>query len=258
MTANLAQRQPSIAEAPRERWLIRLKRWVSELAHRVQVLPRASVAQSSDSGEVAQPQYHEARNRQHELDDARAAGRSAILFRRESREDELDRPSVSLRQSADDSAEQFTPVDRGEFYSHLPGGTPSGAERGLAPAATTTSASVIAADAIWTGTLVTSGSVQVLGVVNGERIEAQRLEVAQGASVRATVIAGSCMIAGAVEGSLDCRERLAIAASGNVRGSVTAGTLVVEEGALIAGDLRMRDSLVHHDDPAVVDSSVNT
>jgi cytoskeletal protein CcmA (bactofilin family) len=250
MTANLAQHQPSLADADRKHWLARFADWIRALAQRAQLLP--GVALSATTGELAPGQYHDARNRQRERDDARTAGRSAILFRRDSREDELDRPSVSLRQSADDSADQFTPVDRGEFYSHLPGGTPTGAERGLTPAATTTSASVIAADAVWTGTLVTSGSVQVLGVVNGERIEAQRLEVAQGASVNATVVVGSCMIAGAVEGSLDCRERLAVAASGSLRGSVTAGALVVEEGALIAGNLRMRDSLVHHDDNATV------
>lgn len=250
MTANLAQHQPSLADADRKHWLARFAEWIRARAQRMQLLP--GVALSVTAGELAPEQYHDARNSQRERDDARTAGRSAILFRRDSREDEHDRPSVSLRQSADDSSDQFTPVDRGEFYSHLPGGTPTGAERGLTPAATATSASVIAADAVWTGTLVTSGSVQVLGVVNGERIEAQRLEVAQGASVSATVVVGSCMIAGSVEGSLDCRERLAVAASGSLRGTVTAGALVVEEGALIAGNLRMRDSLVHHDEDATV------
>jgi cytoskeletal protein CcmA (bactofilin family) len=170
-----------------------------------------------------------------------------MVFRRD---EDADRPGASLRHAAEDTGrtgegEQFTPVNRGEFYAHLPGAQPAFEQAG--PAALSGQVSVIAADATWTGTLVTNGSVHVLGAMTGDRIEAERLEVAHGATVEATVVVGTCSISGVVDGTIECRDRLAVTGSGVVRGSIVAGTLTVDEGAVIVGRLRMRDS--YHVDP---------
>jgi cytoskeletal protein CcmA (bactofilin family) len=175
-----------------------------------------------------------------------------MVFRRD---EDADRPGVSLRQAAEDTgqssdSDQFTPVNRGEFYAHLPGAQPTFEQPGQSTV--TGQVSVIAADATWTGTLVTSGSVQVLGKMTGERIEAERLEVARGATVEATVVVGTCSISGVVDGTIECRDRLAVTGSGVVRGSIVAGTLTVDEGALIVGRMRMRDSYVAHPNDTLV------
>lgn len=260
MTAHMAHSQTGLSEAARRSWWATTLDWLRRLAWRVQRLPGLTdveLSQASGDREVAYAQYHGAGFGRHAPAAQETPGRSAMVFRRD---DDTDRPALSLRQSADDASgtgdsEQFTPVNRGEFYAHLPGAQPT-PER---PDPSGASASVIAADAIWTGTLVTGGAVQVFGAVHGDHIEAQRLEVAPGASVEATVVVGECSIAGTVDGTIECRERLEVTASGVVRGSVSAGTLVVQEGAVILGQLRMRDSYVAAlDDTTVSDRPVDS
>lgn len=259
MTAPLTQGRANVGDMPHATWWAALRAWLRKLTQRVRVLPEGAGTGSitgASAGALVFAQYHEAGSSGHAPSGTSTAGRSAMVFRRD---EDADRPGVSLRQAADDTArssdsEQFTPINRGEFYAHLPGAQPAGEQPGQAAGAG--QISVIAADATWTGTLVTTGSVHVLGAVHGDRIEAERLEVARGASVDATIVVGTCSISGMVDGAIECRERLAVTGSGIVRGSIVAGTLTVDEGAVIVGRLRMRDSFIADQEDATGDSDL--
>lgn len=107
--------------------------------------------------------------------------------------------------------------------------------------ATETRASVVSAEATWTGTLASDGPIEIYGVVNGELIAAGNVYVAPGASVNARVQAVNLTVAGTLEGSIACTNRFEVLESGEVRSDVLAPTIVVHDGARVIGEFRMRD-----------------
>lgn len=107
------------------------------------------------------------------------------------------------------------------------------------PAPETGDASVIAQDTTWDGTVQSSGSLHVYGSLGGQITVAGDVYVAEGASVSATVQAGSMTIAGSIEGTIECTGRFEVLPSGRVTADVAAPRLVVHEGAVVVGKLRM-------------------
>lgn len=100
-------------------------------------------------------------------------------------------------------------------------------------------ASVIALDTRWDGTVQSSGALHVYGNVSGQISAEGDVYVAEGASVAAEVRAGSVTVAGSLEGTVECSGRFEVLPSGRVSADVAAPKLVVHEGAIVVGNLRM-------------------
>lgn len=89
------------------------------------------------------------------------------------------------------------------------------------------------------GSLETDRDLRVDGKVLGTLTCGGVLFVAEGAEIDAEVEAGAVVVSGSLSGTIVCRGRLEIRDTGMVRGSVQTGTLVILEGAVYEGQLRM-------------------
>lgn len=98
----------------------------------------------------------------------------------------------------------------------------------------------IAHDTAWRGTLRSSGPIRIEGAFEGEIITEQELFIADEAKVEANVRATSIIVAGQLSGQITCRGRLEVRSSGRVSGQIDAGRFVVQEGAFLGGQVRMR------------------
>lgn len=183
--------------------------------------------------------------------------RSDLLFRRdnqgESFDDDVsalrDQVSSGRRDQADDDqysdADQTTYSPARQSWNSTastpaqPTYSPPAADMPAQPVPEAGAASVIAADTTWDGTVQSSGSLHVYGTIGGQITAAGDVYVAEGASVAATVRAGSITIAGSIEGDIECTCRFEVLPTGRVTADVAAPRLVVHEGAVVAGKLRM-------------------
>ena len=89
------------------------------------------------------------------------------------------------------------------------------------------------------GTLSTARDLRVDGQVLGTLQCGGVLFIAGGAEVDATVDAAAIVVSGTLSGTIVCHGRLEIRPTGAVHGAVQTGTLVILEGALYEGQLRM-------------------
>lgn len=101
------------------------------------------------------------------------------------------------------------------------------------------SATIVDANTIIDGSLSTSHDLRIDGRVTGTLMCNGVLHVAEGAEVDATVEASSIIVGGTLSGEITCHGRLEIRSTGTVRGRVETGRLIVVEGAVYEGQLRM-------------------
>jgi cytoskeletal protein CcmA (bactofilin family) len=101
---------------------------------------------------------------------------------------------------------------------------------------------VIAADSRWNGTLTSHGSLHIYGAVEGQLTAHGEVYIAEGAQVDARLHAATVYVAGALSGTIECTERLEVLPTGRVDGDVSTATLVVHDGAVLSGSLRMREA----------------
>lgn len=182
--------------------------------------------------------------------------RSTLLFRRENQGESFDDDVSALRDQVgagrrDESGTQPDVDDDQTAYtppppSWSPSDTPAEStryERIPQPASREPveagDASVIAPDTRWDGNVQSRGALHIYGSVSGQISAEGDVYVAEGASVSAEVRAGSVTVAGTVEGSVECSGRFEVLPSGRVSADVAAPRLVVHEGALVVGNLRM-------------------
>ena len=92
------------------------------------------------------------------------------------------------------------------------------------------------------GSLTTSYDLRVDGQVLGTLQCEGTLYVSEGASVDATIDAGNVVVAGVASGAIRCRGRLEIQSTGVVRAEVATSSLVILEGAVFEGKIRMEAS----------------
>lgn len=100
------------------------------------------------------------------------------------------------------------------------------------------------------GSLETQYDLRVDGQVLGTLRCAGTLYVSDGATVDATIEAGNVVVAGSVAGAIRCTGRLEIQASGVVRAEVATASLVILEGAIFEGQIRMEAPAAADDTPA--------
>jgi len=126
-----------------------------------------------------------------------------------------------------------------------------GAERALEPKLT-----VIAKDDALAGRLTIKGSGQVLGTFSG-RIDCDgELLIGPDARVEAEVRSLRITIAGFVKGNVVASGRLKITSSGRLEGDARVGALVVQEGGVHHGVIRVHpEGVPESDDQVIVDSA---
>lgn len=170
------------------------------------------------------------------------------MFRRAERDDEFDRQdtptdpnsSGTLPDTAQGQPYDNPYADLSSYGAEEPGGPPPPVFGQQDPAPRAADASVIASDAIWTGTLRSNGSIQIYGRVEGEIMAAGDIHIAQGAEVSSQIQAINVIVAGSFKGGIACTGRFEALEGGVVEGRILAPTLVVHDGATINGTFRMR------------------
>src|SRR5690606_12991778 len=101
------------------------------------------------------------------------------------------------------------------------------------------STTVIARDTTWKGEMSSDGSVHIHGRFDGAVKAEHEIFVAEGAEVDATLTAQTIVVAGVSRGTVRSRGKFEVLPSGKVAGDIYAPTLVVHEGAMMSGQLRM-------------------
>jgi cytoskeletal protein CcmA (bactofilin family) len=100
--------------------------------------------------------------------------------------------------------------------------------------------SVISAELIVKGTLISAGDVQVEGKIDGD-IRASGLVIGEKAIVVGDVYAEEAVVRGRVEGSIRAR-RVQLCATCHVEGNILHEALSVESGAFFEGNCRHTDN----------------
>ncbi len=109
-----------------------------------------------------------------------------------------------------------------------------------APAAA--SLSIIGAGMTVLGDVETSGVVKVEGAVNGHVKASGQVLIARGGHIDGDVDTGEAVVAGIVHGSIQAAQRVEIQAGAVVQGDITTRRILVAEGAVLNGAVRMGDA----------------
>jgi cytoskeletal protein CcmA (bactofilin family) len=104
------------------------------------------------------------------------------------------------------------------------------------------------------GRWVINGDGDVLGEFAGEIECAGMLVIGKGAVVTATIRGNDVTIAGLVRGNITVLGKLRIASSGRLEGDARVGALVVQEGGVHHGVIRVHPEGVPEDDSEVADA----
>jgi cytoskeletal protein CcmA (bactofilin family) len=116
---------------------------------------------------------------------------------------------------------------------------------------------VISEGDVLVGRLAMSGNGQVLGSFDGNLICTGELLVGVDARVRADIEAHDLVIAGHVHGNVVVRGRLKITTTGRLEGDAHVGSLIVQEGGVHFGLLRVYpDGLPERPQDAVAELAV--
>jgi cytoskeletal protein CcmA (bactofilin family) len=73
-------------------------------------------------------------------------------------------------------------------------------------------------------------------------VRANTLTIAPGAHINGNIIARSVSLHGHVTGTITADAKLEVASTGSVNGEVTAARMVIEEGAVLDGQVRIGGS----------------
>lgn len=116
---------------------------------------------------------------------------------------------------------------------------------GLFPTSKTQSAAssnvdtVIGAEAVFEGVLITENSVCVEGTFRG-RLESKGRVILNGsAKVEADIVAEYVAVNGSVSGNVKALQQLDVGVTGVIRGDVTAGSVTVAKGGILEGTCHM-------------------
>lgn len=103
--------------------------------------------------------------------------------------------------------------------------------------------SVIGAGLKITGDVESSGVIKVEGTVEGNIRGARQLFLGKGGTIRGDLHASEIVLAGTVVGTVSATDRCEIQGSSAVHGDIYTKSIVVLEGAVINGTVRMGDGV---------------
>jgi cytoskeletal protein CcmA (bactofilin family) len=99
---------------------------------------------------------------------------------------------------------------------------------------------LIGAGATFEGKLTFKGTVRIDSRFKGQIVTDDTLIVGEHALVEAEISCGTVIVDGEVTGSIKAKSGVELRQRGKVHGDIEAPSLVVEEGALLHGDVKMR------------------
>ena len=99
--------------------------------------------------------------------------------------------------------------------------------------------SLIDRSSAFDGVLRTARSLRVEGQAKGEVYCDGTLFVEEGGQVDARIVSANITVAGLLSGEVTCHGKLHIMPTGRVSGRVATSSLVIQEGAIYEGELRM-------------------
>ena len=97
--------------------------------------------------------------------------------------------------------------------------------------------SVIDGHSTFDGRYETAQDLRILGTVSGEIVCGGTLTVERDATAKAKIQAHDVVVRGQIEGEVTCTGKLVIEAAAIVTGKIRAATLVVQEGAVLGGNV---------------------
>jgi cytoskeletal protein CcmA (bactofilin family) len=89
------------------------------------------------------------------------------------------------------------------------------------------------------GKLHFQGAVRIDGNFQGEVVSEGTLVVGQEASVDGQVKVGQLVLSGKLKGEVEARNKVVLHKTANLQGNIRTPVLVVEEGAVLQGELAM-------------------
>lgn len=100
---------------------------------------------------------------------------------------------------------------------------------------------VVGAESSIQGTIRSEHSIRIQGSAQGEIESKRAIYVEEGARVSAKITAAEITISGQVDGQIFSTGRVEIRPTGRVTGEVNAASLVMQEGAYLDGQIKMRN-----------------
>ena len=101
----------------------------------------------------------------------------------------------------------------------------------------------LGAGTVYQGKLSFQGAVRIDGIFKGEITSEGALIVGREAVIDARLDVGELILTGTVRGQVIARRKITIHKGGELNGTALCPALLVEEGALINGTVRMQDNI---------------
>lgn len=98
---------------------------------------------------------------------------------------------------------------------------------------------IIGPDANFKGDLTFDSAAKVLGTFEGSITAKGKVQIADGATCKATVKAKEISVEGRVEGNLEAADRVELRPNGVIAGDITAARMTMADGASIDGHCRI-------------------
>jgi len=115
---------------------------------------------------------------------------------------------------------------------------------------------VLAEEDVLSGKLEIKGDGRLLGTFSGEIECGGELTIGNSAAVSANIRTRNITIAGQVKGNVTAVGKLKIASSGRLEGDARVGALIVQEGGVHHGVIRVHPEGLPADEPVVVENTV--
>ncbi|HHN66711.1 MAG TPA: polymer-forming cytoskeletal protein [Thermopetrobacter sp.] len=131
-----------------------------------------------------------------------------------------------------------TPVEAAGMEEPAAPEAPTPATAETTPAAQP-NATVLGAETVLEGNIVTSGPLTILGTVNGA-VQAAHCVIEEGGAVHGPIVAETLIIRGQVVGHI-CSMQVTVASSSSVEGDILNTSIAIETGAAINGKITRSD-----------------
>ncbi|MFN7134114.1 MAG: polymer-forming cytoskeletal protein [Myxococcales bacterium] len=91
------------------------------------------------------------------------------------------------------------------------------------------------------GKLTFEGEVRIAGKFTGEIFSKDRLQIDDGARIKAEINAGTVVVYGEVTGNIKALQMVELKATARVRGNIETPSLVIEKGVIFEGQCKMEN-----------------
>lgn len=104
----------------------------------------------------------------------------------------------------------------------------------------TVSETNISSDCIFTGNIITKGSIKIEGSIEGNITEAKEVFISKTAKVNGDISCDRCIVYGTVKGNVFVKDIVEIMSTGIINGDITTSKIMIEEGGVINGKVETK------------------